>query len=57
MTLECVPLPLRPDSQIRYAIRRRVAIPYIMDREYVCLFSCMPWASKAMETNVKMLQS
>ena len=27
MPLECVPLSLRPDAQIRYAMRRRVARP------------------------------
>ena len=57
MPLGCVPLLLRPDAQIKYAMRRRVARPYIMDCVYVCLFSRTPWASRAIETNVKIPQS
>ena len=57
MSLGCVPVLLRPDAHIKYAMRRRVARPYIMDCVYVCLFSCTAWASRAIETNVKIPQS
>ena len=35
--LGCVLLLLWPDAQIRYAMRRRVARPYLMDCVYVCV--------------------
>ena len=57
MPLGCVPLLLRPDAQVKYAMRCRVARPYIMDCVYVCLFSRTPWASRAIETSVKIPQS
>ena len=36
MPLGCVPVLLRPEAQIKYAMRRRVARPYIID--CVCVF-------------------
>ena len=53
MPLGCVPVLLWPDAQIKNAMRRRVARPYIMDCVYVCLFSRTPCARRAIETNVK----
>ena len=57
MPLGCVPVLLRPEAQIKYAMRRRVARPYMMDCVYVCLFSRTPCARRAIETNVKIPQS
>ena len=57
MPLGCVPVLLRPDAQIKYVMRSRVARPYMMDCVYVCLFSRTPCARRAIETNVKIPQS